>query len=51
MNIDSNEASGDDEAAKLFKPINDLLAKEADELKKMDEMIDVLINRTGRVGL
>ena len=40
MNIDSNQPSGDDEAAKLFKPINDLLAKEADELKKVDEMID-----------
>jgi hypothetical protein len=39
MNIEFDERSFADEAAETLKPIDDLLAKEAEEMRKADEMI------------
>jgi hypothetical protein len=39
MSTDSSDRSGEDIAKELFKPIEELLAKEDEELKKADELI------------
>ena len=39
MSIDPEETI-ENAAAEILKPIDELLAKEADEMKKADEMID-----------
>ena len=38
--ITNVESTIENEIAEILKPIDDLLAKEANELKKADEMID-----------
>jgi hypothetical protein len=39
MSTDPSDLSGEDVAKKLFKPIEELLAKEEEGLKKLDEEI------------
>jgi hypothetical protein len=39
MSTDPLEQSGEDVAKEVFKPIEELLAKEVEELKEVDEVI------------
>jgi hypothetical protein len=39
MSIDIDERAVANEAAEILKPIDDLLSKEAEEMKKADELI------------
>jgi hypothetical protein len=39
MSIDPTNQSDEDVARDIFKPVEELLAKEAEELEKMDEII------------
>jgi hypothetical protein len=49
MSIDPDEMSVEVAAAEILKPIDDLLAKEAEELKEADEMIDVAETKARKI--
>jgi hypothetical protein len=47
--MNPDDFSVEDEAARICKPIDDLIAKEADELKKESAKIDELEKKTNQL--